>query len=198
MVKEGMPLPASEALQALYGRLNEAAFGYAALHLVAHRFFDSRGEGNTADLAEKHLGSYARAAQTIGRLSSDVVIEELDRAGEACRCQCPSCSLGICLCSPHGSNTANDVWREALRAVAEYGGHGIRVRPPRARSSADRAGLRSGDIIVAVDDQEIQNEGWDSIGRQQDAIRKHQSGELVQLRVQRASRDSEEVSVTRP
>jgi S1-C subfamily serine protease len=111
--------------------------------------------------------------------------------------QVPSCGLGVCLCSPHGANTAKDVWRESLGAVVGSGSHGIRVRPPRGKSAADRAGLQSGDIIVAVDDQAIQNESWDSLNMQQDAIRKHQPGEIVRFRVQRASGDCE-VPVTRP
>ncbi len=196
-MKEGTPLSASEALQTLYSRLNEAAFGYAVLHLVAHRFFDSNGEGNTADLAEKHLGSYAQATQSIGGLTSDVVIWELGKARQECQCKCPSCGLGVCLCSPHGANTAKDAWREAFRAITGSGSHGIRVRPVRAKSAADRAGLQSGDIIIAVDDQAIQNEGWDSMNTQQAAIRKHQSGEIVRFRVQRVTSDLE-IPVTRP
>ncbi len=196
-LKEATSLSASEALQTLYSRLNEAAFGYAVLHLVAHRFFDSSGEGNTADLAEKHMGSYARATQNINGLASDVVIQELGKARQECQCKCPSCGLGVCLCSPHSANTTKDIWRETFAAVTESGSHGIRVRPPRAKSAADHAGLQSGDIIVAVDDQAIQNEGWDSLNTQQDTIRKHQSGQIVRLRVQRVSGDFE-VPVTRP
>lgn len=195
-VSKEKPKTVSGALQTLSGLFHQAAFGYSVLHLVAHRCFDSRGEGNTADLAEKHLRGYAEAAEDINQLISDLVVWELNQVGQECQCKCPSCSLGICLCSPHGTNTANDIRREVLPAAVGRGG--IRVRVPRAKSAADRAGLRSGDIVVAIDDQGIPNEGWDSIGILQDAVGKHQSGEVIRLRVQRASGGVEEISVIRP
>jgi len=195
---EGRPQTVSGALQTLNTLFNQAAFGYACLHLVAHRFYDSVDEGNTADLAEKHLRSYAEAAQGISQLLSDVVIWELGNLGQQCQCRCPSCSLGVCLCSPHGTNTVRDLFRETAPAEAEQASRGIRVRPPRAKSAADRAGLRSGDVLVAVDNEEIENEGWESLRKLQDAIRKHQPTEVIRLRVHRASGDLEEISVTRP
>ena len=190
------PETVSGALQTLYGLFHEAAFGYSVLHLVAHRFYDSKGEGNTADLAEKHFRSYAEAGEAINELIADLVVWELNQVGQECQCKCPSCGLGICLCSPHGTNTASDIRREALPAVAGRGG--IRVRLPRAKSAADRVGLRLGDIVIAIDDHGIPDEGWDSIAILQDSVGKHQSGEGIRLRVRRASGDLEEISVTRP
>ncbi len=190
--------PVSAALQTIYALFNRAAFGYAALHVVAHRHYDSTSEGNTADLAEKHLRSYTNATQVINQLISDVVVWEIGKVGQECQCRCPSCSLGICLCSPHGTYTTNDVSREAVPAHDQEGGHGMRVRPPRANSAAARAGLSSGDTIVAVDGQEIQNEGESSIGVLQNSIRKHEPGGEIQLRVQRSSGNLQAVSVTRP
>ena len=87
----------SKALHALSTTFNHAAFGYAMLHTVAHRFNDRAGEGNTADMAEEHRRSYADASQAIYQLIPDIVIWEMGEDGE-CTCTCPSCSLGICLC----------------------------------------------------------------------------------------------------
>src|SRR2546427_10468032 len=88
------------------------------LPAVAHRFFDSRGEGNTADLAEGHLRDYAETAQALNRIVSDVAVWGLGKAGQECQCKCPSCGLGVCLCSPHGMNTVAAVWREVCATPA--------------------------------------------------------------------------------
>ncbi len=49
---DGSAQRVSAALRAIYAGLNHAAFGYAILHAMAHRFNDSAGAVNTADLAE--------------------------------------------------------------------------------------------------------------------------------------------------
>lgn len=187
----------SGALRILHGLVSQAALGYAVLHAVAHRFFDSRGEGNTADLAEGHLRDYAIATQALNRIVSDVAVWELGKLGQECQCKCPSCGLGVCLCSPHGRNTVADVWREMSAPRAEEQVSGIRVRPPRTDSPAARAGLRAGDFVLIVDGRDVGDESWDSVSTIQDAIKKHQPGELVRFRIRRASGILEEVPVTR-
>lgn len=184
---------ASTALHTLYTAFNHAAFGYAMLHAVAHRYFDSQAEGNTADLAEAHLRGYAAAAQEINQMVSDVIVRELSQRDQACQCRCPSCGLGVCLCASHGTNTVNQVWRETSPSAPSGG---IRVRPPRSDSVAARVGLREGDRIIAVDDQEIVSDL--DIGSMQAAIRKHQSGEEIRLQVRRVTGELQEVTVTRP
>ncbi len=62
-------LQAGGAFRSLYTSLNEALVGYASLHAMAHRAFDSQGPGNTADLAESHLRTHARAIQELDLLS---------------------------------------------------------------------------------------------------------------------------------
>ncbi len=190
--------PLSPGLSDLQGLINEAALGYAIMHAMAHRLFDSREDGNTADLAEGHLRSYSHASQVLNRLISDVTIWELGDAGRECQCQCPSCGLGVCLCSPHGTNTVGDVWRETAAVYAETAGRGMRVRPPRSNSAAIRAGLHAGDMVFAVDGREVPDESWDSIGTIQDAVKKHKSGEIVRFQVRRASGETEEISVEKP
>lgn len=185
-------------LRNLHGLVDEAALGYAVMHVGAHRAFDSREEGNTADLAEGHLRSYSRTLQVLNRLISDVAEWELSTRGHECKCQCPSCGLGICLCSPHGTNTVGDVWRETATVYAEPTGRGMRIRPPRSKSAASRAGLQAGDILVAIDDREVPDESWDSIDTIQDAVKKHKTGEVIRLKVLHASGETVEVSVERP
>ena len=174
----------SKALHALSTTFDHAAFGYAMLHTVAHRFYDSTGEGNTADMAEEHRRSYADASQAIYQLIPDVVIWEMGKDGE-CTCMCPSCSLGICLC-----------WHahvDSLMPVSPAEEGGILVRSPRANSAALQAGLRQGDVILAVDGQQVQTNR-----ELQAEVRKHEAGDAVLLRVKRGSGEPLEVAVTRP
>lgn len=186
-------LQAGAALRSLYTSLNEALLGYAALHAVAHRAFDSQGPGNTADLAESHLRAHARAIQDLDLLISDAVILESSEMGIECRCACPACDLGLCLCSPHGANTLRQAWRETL-PPAEEGG--LRVRPPRQGSEAQRADLRGGDRLTAIDGAPIPND-LDAASVQA-AIRAHPSGEEIRLDVRGAHGESRVVSVHRP
>ena len=181
--KEGMHA-VSGALHALSTTFNHAAFGYAMLHTVAHRFNDRAGEGNTADMAEEHRRSYADASQAIYQLIPDVVIWEMGKDGE-CTCTCPSCSLGICLC-----------WHahvDSLMPVSPAEEGGILVRQPKANSAALQAGLRQGDVILAADDQQVQ-----TFQELQAGVRKHEPGDAVRLRVKRGPGETLEVAVTRP
>lgn len=171
------------AVHAASTSLNHVVVAYAILHIVAHRFFDSTGEGNTADLAEEHLRAYTGAAQQINQILSDTVVIELGLEGHECRCQCPSCALGICLCSPHGTSTVVQAWRETSPGPA---GPGIEVRPVRQDSPAAQAGLGTGDRVVAADANEIEDET--NLGVMQETIRSHSSGEPIELDVVRADK----------
>lgn len=183
----------SRKLHTLCTAFNHAALGYAVLHAVAHRFYDSQEEGNTADLAEQHLRGYAAAVQEINQLISDVAVWELGGDGHECECLCPSCGLGVCVCSPHGTNTVNQVWRETSPAAPEGG---LRVRRPRRDSAAASAGMREDDIIIAVDDQQI---GSDlDTQTMQAGVRKHQSGEKIRFRVRCGKGEQREITVIRP
>lgn len=176
-------LKLARALRPLYSILNEAALGYAVLHAAAHRDFDSQAEGNTATLAEKHLRAYAAAIQEIDALSSDVVVQEMSSAGMECRCQCPACGLGLCLCAPHGTDTVRQAWRETLPPAREGG---LRVRQPRSGSEADRVGLREGDRVVAIDEKDVATD-LDLVAIQ-GAIRGHSPGEEIRLKVRREAK----------
>ena len=180
------------ALHGAYSALNHVALGYAVLHVVAHRFADGDQEGNTADLAEKHLRRYAGVIQEINQLISDAVVAELGETGQECQCQCPSCGLGICLCAPHGTNTINQAWQQTSPPPR---GPGIGVRRPRSGSAA-RIELREGDRVVAADGQEIGTEA--DLRVLQQAIREHASGEPVELQIVRGEGRRSTVPVVRP
>ncbi len=170
----------SKALHAISTTFNHVAFGYAMLHTVAHRFF----EVPTADLAEEHRASYVEASFVVHRLINDVVMWEMGKDGE-CKCTCPSCKLGICLC-----------WHahvDSLMPVSPAEEGGILVRQPKAGSPALQAGLRQGDVILAADGQQVK-----TYQELQAEVRKHEPGDVVHLRVKRGPGEPLEVAVTCP
>ena len=175
---------ASNALHAITTAFNQAAFGYAMLHTVAHRFNDRNGEGNAADMAEQHQSSYFQASQAVYQLIPDVVIGEMGTNG-VCICTCPSCSLGICLC-----------WHahvDSLMPVSPADEGGIMVRLPKVDSAALQAGLRQGDVILAVDGQKVQ-----TYQELQAEIRKHEPGDEIHLQTLRGPGDPQEITVICP
>ena len=186
-------LPATQSFNTLYAALSEAVFAYSVLHARAHRDFDSQAEGNTADLAESHLRAYAEAIQQLNLLDSDIAVNELGDASVDCRCQCPACGLGLCLCSPHGSNTVRQIMQEVVPQAPEGG---LRVRRPRGGSEAEGAGLIKGDRVIAIDGKEIAAD-LDATTVQA-AIRARASGETLQLRVARGAGATLELTVRRP
>lgn len=186
---EGGKRPVSTALHDIYTALTHAALGYSMLKTRANRFYDSGGEANTADLAEKHLRDYAEAAQAIHQLIADVVVWELDQDGLECQCHCPSCGMGLCICVPSNTTVLNTAWRETAPADQE---DGVLVWTPRANSSAVHAGIRAGDIIVAVDSQKVR-----TYGDLHDALQKREPGEEVRFRVLRGTDEPLEITATR-
>lgn len=196
------PLTPSSALQVLYGLVSHATFGYSVLHVVAHRQCDSGWaieQGNTADLAEDHLKEYARALEVLQLISSDVAVWELSREGLECRCVCPSCGLGICMCGTHGTATVLEAMRPPIMPAGDSRDAGLSVMsPPRSGSEALKAGLNRGDFIVGIDGESLGG-GTDistSISAYQKALRQHGSGEDIRLQVRRRSGEVENVRVT--
>ncbi len=198
----GQPRGPSMALQDLYGLLGQATFGYSVLHVVAHRQLDSPWaieEGNTADLAEELMREYSRALEILDTKGCEVTVWELSKEGLECRCVCPSCSLGICLCWVHGIATAVDARRPVLAGEKAPSAAGITVVPPRTDSVALLAGVGQGDAIVAIDDQRV---GGDvdvdaMVGGFLQAIKAHGPGDEIRLKVRNRSGDVRNVQLAR-
>ena len=167
-------------LRALATAFAQAALGYAVLHALAHRSY----EVSTADLADQHRRNYMEAAQAIHQAVADVAAQDLQEAEHACRCECPACSPGICLCW----HVHSDPDVTGLGASTE----GIVVRTPRAESNAERAGLCHGDVILAVDGREVR-----SYQDMLDRMRDHQPGEQVGLLARRGTGDPQTLTITR-
>ena len=70
---------------------------------------------------------------------------------------------------------------------------GIMVRLPKADSAALQAGLRQGDVIVAVDGQEVQ-----TYQELQAEIRKHEPGDEIHLQTLRGPEGPQEITVNCP
>jgi hypothetical protein len=177
------------SLADVFAVIGKATFEYSLLHTMAHRYYDSPEDGSTADLAEKHLLDYTHAINDINQVISEVFIRGQRKSGDECQCQCPGCSLGICLCAPHSTLAINEAWREAISPDAQST---ICLRPPRRGSAVEIAGLSAGDTLLAVDGQEIKTNS-----DLQGAIRKHPPGEQIVLRVRRVSGETQEFSVVR-
>jgi membrane-associated protease RseP (regulator of RpoE activity) len=185
--------PVSTALQIVYTMFNQAVIGYSVLHPLATRFLDSpyfADKGTSYHLTRQHTQNYVQAIQQISRLLHDVVLWELDREGFECLCICPSCGVGICLCAMAGRSFLSHTWVEAGPIADD---EGVYVQPPKQNSAAAKAGLRSGDIILAAGGQEF--ESWGDLF---DAVENAEPGAEIRLTVRRDSDVLEEVAIVRP
>jgi hypothetical protein len=185
--------PVSTALQIIYTMFIQAVYGYSVLHTLSTRFLDSAlvaDEGTSYHLTRQHTQNYVQAIQQISRLLHDVVIWELDQEGLECQCICPSCGIGICLCAKAGREFLRDAWVEAGPIVDD---EGVYVQLPRQNSVATKAGLRRGNVILAIGGQEI--ESWHDL---QTAVRNAEPGEEIRLTVRRDPDVLEEVAIVRP
>jgi hypothetical protein len=107
MARAAQDVAASTALASLGGLLTEAALTCATLHAVAHRAYESTGDGSLEDLADAHLLAYMAAAAAIGEAVSDLSVWELEQAGMQCACHC---SL-VQRASVSALGTARKPWR---------------------------------------------------------------------------------------
>jgi class 3 adenylate cyclase len=198
----GLPKSPSMALGVIFGLLSQATFGYSLLHVVAHRQLDSPWaieEGNTADLAEELLREYARTLEVLDSKGSEVAVWELNKEGLECRCVCPSCGLGICLCWVHGTATVVDARRPLLTREGSPTASGILVAPPRSDSVALLAGVRGGDAVVVIDNQPVGGDAdiGEEVRRFQKAIQTHGTGDTIRLKVRDPSGNVRNVQFAR-
>ncbi|OLS19193.1 MAG: hypothetical protein HeimC3_30440 [Candidatus Heimdallarchaeota archaeon LC_3] len=180
--------PVSTALQIIYTFFNQAVIGYSVLHPLATRFLDSpyiADEGTSYHLTRQHTQNYVQAIQQISRLLHDVVLWELDQEGLECQCMCPSCGIGICLCALAGRSFLSQVWVEESPIAVDKE---IFVHPPKLDSAATKAGLGKGDVILAVNGEELE---W--FGDIQEVVKKTEPGKEIRLMVRRSSDEKEEV-----
>ncbi len=166
----------SEVLRDLCLAFHHCAVSYAMLYEVALRLYEPR----LREIAPKHLKAYADAALSTTRLLPGVVAWQLARDGLHCSCICPMCGLGACGCVALGTQTLITAWRDAASAESER--PGFVLQPPKPESELARAGVQGGELLLAVDGQQVR-----ALAEIQASIRTHALGDEVRLLVQRAS-----------
>lgn len=164
-----------------------ATMANSALMHVSIRHLDSwiaAPSGTTAHIARQFMQECHLLLGEIATTLPDTLLAELEAVGEQCRCTCPSCSSGFCLCGQSAP------WREASlagqqAAKPEY----IRLAVPRADSPARRAGLRAGDELMEIDGVEIDTLATLTTGIKSVApggvfsVRVRRNGELITARL---------------
>lgn len=189
--KTGVGLPLSSAIQQIHVALDSVIIGYSVLQLLALRYCDNylAGDGNTADLAVQHYQRYVIELEKIKAMLHDVVVWDLDEEDVACQCTCPCCDLGVCLCAPSSRSDLNDA---RANAGADINQTGVYVYPPKPGSAAIKAGLQLGDVIEAVDGEELK-----SLWMLHEVVESHQTDEAMNFRVRRPSGEIKFVSIVR-
>jgi hypothetical protein len=174
----------SEVLRDLCLAFHRLALSYAMLHEVAARLYEPR----LREIAPEHLKAYVDASLSTARLLPEVVARQLARDGLHCACTCPMCGLGACGCVDWGTQTLIDAWRDAAPTESEP--PGFVLQSPRPESELARAGVQSGDLILAVDGHQVH-------GRVevQAALRKRTLGDEVRFLTQRGSESPREFIV---
>lgn len=173
-----------ELMRDLSLAFHQGTLSYGMLYEVALRLYEPR----LREIAPEHLKAYASAALSTARLLPGVVAWQLAQDGLHCACICPICSIGACGCVDYGTETLIDAWRHA--APTESAPPGFVLLPPRRESELARAGAQGGELVLAVDGQQVR-------GRQevQDALRKRTLGDEVRFLIQRGSESPRELIV---
>ena len=174
----------SEVLRDLCLAFHHCALSYGMLYEVALRLYEPR----LREIAPEHLKAHASAALSTARLLPGVVAWQLAQDGLHCACTCPMCGLGACGCVSWGTETLIDAWRDAAPTESEP--PGFVLQPPKRESELARAGVQGGELVLAVDGQQVR-------GRQeiQDALRKRTLGDEVRFLIQRGSESPRELIV---
>jgi S1-C subfamily serine protease len=94
------------------------------------------------------------------------------------------CGLGACGCVDYGTQTLTTAWRDAVPIESET----FVLQNPRPDSQLARAGVQGGELVLAVDGQQV-HDYWAT----QLAIRKHSLGDEVCLLLQRGSETPREL-----
>ncbi len=172
-------------VEGLAGTVASLITAYGALYAAGRLLYETE---LADDLAYPHAGEWRDLASAITDLLVTEVHAELLTEGATCRCVCPACGMGACLCTRTSIDTLRELWG---RPEAEPG-QGIELRiPPRPGSEMARVGMGKGDRIVLVDG-EIVRTNRDL----QAALRKHPIGEPIAIQVERSGR-SEEIRAAR-
>lgn len=145
-------------------------------------------EPEVCDLADRHLTDYVEALRILERMLPGAIARELNADGLFCRCVCPSCGIGACLCVRSSIATMAEAWGWPGLALDE----GVELRsPPRPGSQLAAAGIHEGDRILSVDGTQVH-----SNGDLQAALRAHEIGEIANLRISGSAGEHHAVAIS--
>ena len=174
----------SEVLRDLCLAFHHLALSYGMLYEVAARLYEPR----LREIAPEHLKAHADAALSTARLLPGVVAWQLAQDGLHCACICPMCGLGACGCVASGTETLIAAWRDAAPTESEP--PGFVLLPPKPESELARAGVQGGELLLAVDGQQVHGRA-----EVQAALRKRTLGDEVRFLIQRSSESPRELIV---
>jgi len=180
--REDIALP--EVLRDMSVAFHQCALRYAMLQEVAQTLY----EPHLREIAPEHLKAHAAAALSTMRLLPGVVAWQLSQDGLYCTCICPQCGLGACGCVAWCTETVTAAWRDAVPTESEP--PGFVLQPPRPESELARAGVQGGELLLALDGQEVP-----SRAEVYAAVSKHALGDEVRLLIQRNSETPREITV---
>jgi len=174
----------SEVLRDLCLAFHQCTLSYGMLYEVALQLYEPR----LREIAPEHLKAHADATLSTARLLPGVVAWQLAQDGLLCACTCPMCGLGACGCVAMGTETLIAAWRDAAPTESEP--PGFVLLPPKSESELARAGVQGGELLLAVDGQQV-------CGRAevQAALRKRTLGDEVRFLIQRSSESPRELIV---
>jgi len=174
----------SEILRDLCLAFHHCALSYAVLYEVALKLYEPR----LREIAPEHLKANADAALSTAQLLPGAVAWQLAQDGLHCTCTCPMCGVGVCGCVAMGTETLIDAWRDVAPTESEP--PGFLLQPPKPESELARAGVQGGELVLAVDRQQVR-----SRAEVQAALRKRTLGDEVRLLIQRSSESPRELTV---
>jgi transposase len=171
VVDPSQPLAAAHAMGDDDTAFNRATISYAMPPHTARVYFDMQA----GEVAGRHLGGYAAAAQEVNQLVAEVVAWGFRQQGQRCLCLCPACALGARPCVASITTTTNRAWGTTAPSSQEPG-----VPVVRTASCPATLDLQDGDVLTTTDRQAVQ-----TYGAVPDAIVRHAPGESVQIQVAR-------------
>lgn len=174
----------STRLEHLVAAAAAMVVGYEALYAAGRLQY----EVELCDLADAHAAEWAGTLQSLSDLVPAAVHAELLEAGMTCRCMCPACGIGACLCTRNSIETIREHWGRPGLEPSD----GIELRiSPRPGSQLADASLESGDRVLTIDGEVVHTNS-----EMQRALRRHPLGEAMPVQVARSGR-TEEIGVAR-
>jgi hypothetical protein len=162
----------SDVLEGQINAVDALITAYGALYATGRLLY----EADFCDrLASEHALAWRDRLDELEDLLPELVIRELVADGLTCRCVCPACGRGACLCMRNSIDTIRDQHHRPGLEPTE----GIALRiPPRPGSQLAEAGMQAGDVVVAIDAEVVRTNG-----ELQQALRRRPMGEPATARV---------------